>query len=266
MNEKSLSRSRFLLASAVKCGKVVLTIRRQRKRPAPQPPSYEELHSHQNGHLPNGIYRQPISHSANCIPSECDHDQDYVNGEVFGLNPNHNGVCESNDDVFLESEARNGISDSHTFYNNKNSRETNVHTHVQMQQKCFEEDKHRAQSASAVEQVVEAHWSTVSIDFMQEVNYVNTAELARQRRGYPALPPIPHLNKSETDPSIYRSEPELVDVEHQYQPSPSKFRRKNLKFANMHKQGNSCSSASESSHSNTSSPSPWSLGKVSNIS
>ncbi|KAL5005268.1 hypothetical protein ScPMuIL_018724 [Solemya velum] len=251
----------FLLASAVKCGKVVLTIRRQRKRPAPQPPSYEETHQ-QNGHLPNGIYRQPISHSANCIPSECDHD--YINGDVYGLNPKQNGgICESNDDVFLESESKNVSSAPHTFYNNNNHKthQRDVNAQVQTQQRYFEEDRHRAQSASAVEQVVEAQWSTVSIDFMQEVDYVNTAELARQRRGYPALPPIPHLNKSETDPSIYRSEPDLVEPEHQYQPSPSKFRRKNLKFANLHKQGNSCSSASESSHSNTSSPSPWSLGK-----
>ncbi|XP_060062786.1 tyrosine-protein phosphatase non-receptor type 13-like [Ylistrum balloti] len=274
LEKETINSARLLLANAVRSGKVVMTLRRRKKRPAPPPPDYPDdknVSSHRSSTptasscLDNGTscYSTPMSHSTDCIPQELSKVV-YLNGHQGNIHSNNgstytlNSMCDSADeitgsmdDVFSEavgdsigtpkfqSKLSTNICDSKTI-NNGRCQADFVKTEPV--------EKFRTQSTSAIEDVLQ--WKTVNIDIASdEVDYVNTAEMARRRRGK-GLSPLNKNSNFKSDISSYKSDPELVNIHRSYQ----KKSKKSMWRYNERSQTptSCCSSRSDSGFSNSS--------------
>lgn len=239
---------RLLLANAVRSGKVVMTLRRRKKRPAPPPPDYPEnmvlsnrnssptvAPKHDSGF---GHYTSKLSHSTDCISGaiSANNGTQSKNSSTFTLNSIGDSADEfsgSMDDVFSDSgtdiqvKANIHPDKKQAYASNSNTcdkiscdkiggKENNGnYVNVELA------DKHRTQSASAIDDPVQ--WKAVPINInLDDVDYVNTAEMARRRRGKG----LNSFNSNLTsDMTSYRSDPELVNIHRTYQKKSKKMYR-----------------------------------------
>ncbi|OWF46400.1 hypothetical protein KP79_PYT01431 [Mizuhopecten yessoensis] len=279
LEKETINGARLLLANAVRSGKVVMTLRRRKKRPAPPPPDYPEdknVSSLRSSILtassgPDSVAScnsTRMSHSTDCIPHELSKVA-YINGHQDNTHSNNgssytlNSICDSADeitwsldDVFSEAVGDTLVTpkfqpscklvpnhcDSKTDWKavNKGRAQTD---YVKMDSV----DKLRTQSTSAIEDVLK--WKTVNIDIdNDEVDYVNTAEMARRRRGK-GLSPLNQNFNIKSDMSSYKSDPELVNIHKNYQKKSRKMWRYNERSQTP---TSCCSSRSDSGFSNSS--------------
>ncbi|XP_069137739.1 multiple PDZ domain protein-like isoform X2 [Argopecten irradians] len=270
LENETINSARLLLANAVRSGKVVMTLRRRKKRPAPPPPDYPDDKSSHRSSTPTAsscldsgatCYSSPMSHSTDCIPQELSKVA-YINGHQGNTHSNNgstytlNSMCDSADeitgsldDVFSDTMGDSIVTSKihpklmSSYCNEKPVNNGRTHTdHVKT------DDKPRTQSTSAIEDVLQ--WKTVNIDIgSDEVDYVNTAEMARRRRGK-GLSPLNQNSNFKSDMSSYKSDPELVNIHRSYQ----KKSKKNLWRYHERSQTptSCCSSRSDSGFSNSS--------------
>lgn len=260
---------------------MVMTLRRRKKRPAPPPPDYPEeknVSSHRSStptacsglDLGPSVYSSQMSHSTDCIPRDLNTTRPaYTNGHHGNIHSNNgstytiNSMCDSETDMMgsMDDVFSDAIGDSTVVtprYQSKlasnpcdsdgnNLKAKNGASKLD----CVNNDavdKHiRTQSASAVDDVLQ--WKTVNIDIgSDEVDYVNTAEMARRRRGK-GLYPLSQNSNFKSDMSSYKSDPELVNIHRSYQ----KKSKRNVWRCNERSQTptSCCSSTSDSGFSNS---------------
>ncbi|XP_033749281.1 uncharacterized protein LOC117333969 [Pecten maximus] len=274
LENETINNARLLLANAVRSGKVVMTLRRRKKRPAPPPPDYPDdknVSSHRSStptassRLDGGAtcYSTPMSHSTDCIPQELSKVA-YINGHQGNTHSNNgstftlNSMCDSADemtgsldDVFSEAVGDSLVTSKlhpKLMANHCDNKPVNNGRTQTDYVKTDPVDKLRTQSTSAIEDVLQ--WKTVNIDIANdEVDYVNTAEMARRRRGK-GLSPLSQNSNFKSDMSSYKSDPELVNIHRNYQ----KKSKKNLWRYHERSQTptSCCSSRSDSGFSNSS--------------
>ena len=159
----------------------------------------------------NGVYRQRnLSQSLNSFLN-VDLENNNNNGSSCTLNSlmYNSEYASSNDDVFSESTSRQSNYDPpYSVTVTRAIPEKNKSSYVNL-----DIDKQRTLSASAVEENVQ--WKAIPIDLPQEDNsYVSTAEIARKKREQ-------GLNKQfnntlNSDSSLYKSDPELINIQRKH--------------------------------------------------
>ena len=254
-----------------------MTLRRRKKRPAPPPPvkdyNVEEPSGGGNSNkgddsLSEGKENKPIrskhfSHSLDSIPCHMNgghHHDNNNDGSTLTLN-SLGSFGGSNDDVFCDSvggsnymshKHPSSVSVNSDICDNNNIVKSSPAPHIKDAMISRSDyvnveigGKLRTQSTSVVEDVVQ--WNVVPIDFsnQDEVNYVSTAEMARQKRGKGSS-----LPQETTDLGIYNSDPELLNIHKHFYKKRSKTWRPPPERSESYTP-TSCYSSSESGNGNS---------------
>lgn len=196
----------------------------------------EEENIYEPVEVTNGVYRQRnLSQSLNSFLN-VDLEDNNNNGSSCTLNSlmYNSEYASSNDDVFSESTSRQSNYDPpYSVTVTRAIPEKNKSSYVNL-----DIDKQRTLSASAVEESIQ--WKAIPIDLQQEDNnYVSTAEIARKKREQGLSKQL--NNSLNSDSSLYKSDPELINIQR-------KHFRKNKKSprCTSNREGNDLSSNSSS--------------------
>ena len=199
-----------------------MTVRRKRKRPAPQPPSSDNSPAQRRQYSSSSSNLTETSQTAS--KSSCQNDRtqstscldnNYYSNQskesglnLVSLNGSELSLTISSDDVFADSVSEVNVDRNlphlNAFHEAVPPRTNRRYMYSNGQTENYPSEKQRTQSASAAEDV---QWGLVPI----ETNYATTDHLTRQN-DYGVLTPLSNGNNydnSEADLNVYQSDTEL---------------------------------------------------------